>query len=307
MIKATKDLILQYIQTDEYSDKYWGGKLTITKLNSFQDLGLIKCNDGRMVERIRVDFDFDDNGSTINYSAAFDSEDFHKFMVGKRDDRFSELLGMSWEDFLKNEKKKDYFKEIESFLESQDRDNIFPPKGQVFNAFNQTPFENIKVIIIGQDPYHGSGQANGLAFSVNEGVKIPPSLRNIFKEIKNEFGYDMDKGDLTSWANQGVFLLNTILTVEKSKPESHKDIGWNTFTDNCIKWVSENKENLVFMLWGNHAKSKESLIGDNHLILKSTHPSPFSAYRGFLGCDHFKKCNEYLEGKNLKPIDWKII
>jgi len=210
---------------------------------------------------------------------------------------------MKWEDFLETEKSKDYFKKIEFFLESQNRDIIFPPKGKIFNSFIQTPLDSIKVIILSQDPYHGDGQANGLAFSVNKDVKIPPSLRNIYKEIKEDCGYENKSGDLTPWANQGVFLLNTILTVEKSKPESHKDIGWDIFTDNTIKYLSMSKENLVFMLWGNHAKGKEELIdNDKH----STHPSPFSSYRGFFGCKHFSKCNEYLLNKGLKPIDWRI-
>lgn len=212
-----------------------------------------------------------------------------------------------WVDFLREEKSKEYFKKIEEFLDSQDRSIIFPPRGMVFNAFRQTHLNTIKVIIISQDPYHGDGQANGLAFSVNDGIKIPPSLRNIFKELNDDFGYEMTSGNLTSWANQGVFLLNTILTVEKSKPESHKNIGWSTFTDNTIKWLSENKEGLVFMLWGNHAKSKAEFIDtDKHLVLKSTHPSPFSAHRGFLGCKHFSECNEYLKENKKDPIDWKV-
>lgn len=212
---------------------------------------------------------------------------------------------MEWDNFLDTEREKDYFKKINEFLDTQNSGDIFPPSNLIFNAFDLTKLDDIKVVIIGQDPYHGDGQANGLAFSVNDGVKIPPSLRNIFKEIKNEYGYEMVSGDLTSWAKQGVFLLNTILTVEKSKPESHKDIGWEIFTNNAIKWISNSRENLVFMLWGNHAKSKEKYIdSDKHLILKSTHPSPFSAYRGFLGCGHFRECDNHLTKLGLDKIKW---
>jgi len=214
---------------------------------------------------------------------------------------------MEWLDFINSERDKEYFKNIDFFLESIDKSSVFPPIEKIFNAFDVTELENIKVIILGQDPYHGEGQANGLAFSVNDGVIIPPSLRNIFKEIKREYGYDIKNGDLTPWARQGVFLLNSILTVEKSKPESHRNIGWETFTDNTISFLSEKKENLVFMLWGNYAKTKKNLIDvDKHYILESTHPSPFSAHRGFLGCDHFVKCNDILRSKNIDIINWDI-
>lgn len=209
--------------------------------------------------------------------------------------------------YLKEKIQKELLKDYKfNSLLNDYKENYFPPKDKIFQSFEL--INNIKVLILGQDPYHGIDQANGLAFSVNKGIKIPPSLRNIFKELNNEYGYDIPQhGDLSSWSKQGVLLLNSILTVESGKPSSHKKMGWENFTDSIIKHISENEENIVFLLWGNFAKSKEDLINkDKHLILKSTHPSPFSANKGFLGCDHFKTCNEYLEEKNINPIDWEI-
>lgn len=209
--------------------------------------------------------------------------------------------------YLKEKIQKELLKDYKfKSLLNDYKESYFPPKDKIFQSFEL--ISNIKVLILGQDPYHGYDQANGLAFSVNKGIKIPPSLRNIFKELNNEYGYDMPQhGDLSSWSKQGVLLLNSILTVESNKPSSHKKLGWEDFTNNIIKHISDNEKNIVFLLWGNFAKSKEDLINkDKHLILKSTHPSPFSANKGFLGCDHFKKCNEYLEEKNINPIDWEI-
>ncbi len=216
-----------------------------------------------------------------------------------------------WIDFLKEEVDKEYYKNIQSFLKKEEEKKkiIFPTKENIFKTFDISPDE-IKVIIIGQDPYHGENQANGLAFSVEKGERIPPSLRNIFKEIETEFGFEMSKknGDLTPWLLQGVLLLNTILTVEKANPGSHKDIGWNIFTDAIIEKISNNFDKKIFILWGAHAIKKEQIIDKNkHLILTSNHPSPFSAYRGFFGNNHFKKANEFLIKNNKKPINWQIL
>jgi len=184
---------------------------------------------------------------------------------------------------------------------------IYPEYKNIFKALELTPYEKVKVVIIGQDPYHGEGEANGLAFSLNENVKITPSLRNIFKELKNDLNVDKTNKDLSSWAEQGVLLLNTILTVEKDKPLSHKNIGWENITDYLIKYISDNKNNVVFILWGNNAIKKECLINNNkHLILKSVHPSPLSASRGFFGSKPFSKTNDYLKKNNQSVIDWSL-
>lgn len=218
---------------------------------------------------------------------------------------------MNWSDILSEEKQKPYFKQILDFLENEQNAGkvIFPAKADIFNAFKFTDFENLKVVILGQDPYHNYGQAHGLAFSVQRGVDIPPSLRNIYKELaKSVEGFVIPScGCLESWAKQGVFLLNTALTVEAHKANSHKDIGWSTFTDEVIRLISHYKQDVVFMLWGGNAHKKKSLIDKSkHLILESSHPSPLSVYRGFDGCDHFNECNDYLSKKNLPEIDWKI-
>lgn len=184
---------------------------------------------------------------------------------------------------------------------------IYPEYKNIFKALELTPYEKVKVVIIGQDPYHGEGEANGLAFSLNENVKITPSLRNIFKELKNDLNVDKTNKDLSSWAEQGVLLLNTILTVEKDKPLSHKNIGWENITDYLIKHISDNKNNVVFVLWGNNAIKKECLIDNNkHLIIKSVHPSPLSASRGFFGSKPFSKTNDYLKKNNQSVIDWSL-
>lgn len=217
-------------------------------------------------------------------------------------------INNDWDVVLKDEFNKEYFinlmDKIDSLYKSK---TIFPEYRNIFNALKLTSFENTKVIIIGQDPYHEFGQANGLAFSVNKGVKLPPSLVNIYKEMKTDLGIDNKSGDLTPLANEGVLLLNAALTVEESKANSHKDFGWNIFTDEIIKTLSNNKEHLVFILWGNNAIKKEELIDNNkHLIIKSVHPSPLSASRGFFGSKPFSKANNYLIKNNIEPINWIV-
>lgn len=214
----------------------------------------------------------------------------------------------SWRTLLQKEFNKDYFQNLITFVENEySTKTIFPPANQIFSAFNTCPVDKVKVVIIGQDPYHGTGQANGMCFSVNKGIKIPPSLRNIYKEIESDIGRpSTTEGDLTYWAKQGILLLNATLTVRESDAGSHQKMGWEEFTDASIKLISKNKENLVFLLWGNYAKSKTKLINQNknHLILTATHPSPFSAHSGFFGCKHFSKANQFLSSKNLDPINW---
>ena len=213
----------------------------------------------------------------------------------------------SWNNVLEKFFNKDYFKLLVEKVRNEYKFNTIYPKGdKIFNAFNLCPFDSLKVVIIGQDPYHGKGQANGLSFSVEKNIKIPPSLKNIFIELKNNYPeYEYSHGDLTRWANQGVLLLNSILTVRKSEPGSHNNIGWEKFTDFVIKNISSERRNVVFLLWGKYAQSKSRLIDDNkHLILKSPHPSPFSAHKGFFKNFHFKKTNEYLLLNNIKEINW---
>ncbi|MAK07606.1 MAG: uracil-DNA glycosylase [Marinoscillum sp.] len=213
----------------------------------------------------------------------------------------------SWNNVLEKFFNKDYFKLLVEKVRNEYKFNTIYPKGdKIFNAFNLCPFDSLKVVIIGQDPYHGKGQANGLSFSVEKNIKIPPSLKNIFIELKNNYPeYEYSNGDLTRWANQGVLLLNSILTVRKSEPGSHTNIGWEKFTDFVIKNISSERRNVVFLLWGKYAQSKSRLIDDNkHLILKSPHPSPFSAHKGFFKNFHFKKTNEYLLLNNIKKINW---
>jgi len=212
----------------------------------------------------------------------------------------------NWKNLLNDEFQKDYFKKLMAFIKNEyENKTIYPPKELIFNAFNLCPFNNVKVIIIGQDPYHQENQAQGLCFSVPDDVKIPPSLRNIFKEIKNDINKQKTSGNLTNWAKQGVFMINATLTVEKDNAGSHQKKGWETFTDEIIKLLNKEKNNLVFILWGAFAQKKAELIDKNkHLILKSVHPSPLSASRGFFGNNHFSKTNEYLIKHNLPPIDW---
>jgi len=216
----------------------------------------------------------------------------------------------TWKKVLYNEFQKDYFIKLKQFLEDEKSKNkkIYPPGNLIFNAFEKTPFNKVKVVILGQDPYHGFGQAHGLCFSVPDGMKIPPSLRNIYKELNTDVDFVIPKsGNLEKWANQGVLLINATLTVRDSEAGSHQKKGWEAFTDNVIKTVSDEKENIVFILWGNYAQSKESLIDNNkHLIIKSVHPSPLSASRGFFGSKPFSKTNSYLQDKGFDRIDWNL-
>ncbi len=216
----------------------------------------------------------------------------------------------SWKKALEHEFRESYFIQIKSFIlhEKSQGKTIYPPGSLIFNAFNLCPFHQTKVVIIGQDPYHGSGQAHGLSFSVPYGIKVPPSLKNIFKELADDLQIKMpNHGNLESWAKQGVLLLNAVLTVNHSEPASHKNAGWENFTNAVIESLSAQKEHLVFLLWGSFAHEKETLIDSNkHYILKAAHPSPFSAHRGFIGCKHFSKTNEYLKKFGKEPIYWEI-
>lgn len=219
------------------------------------------------------------------------------------------IIGNDWDEILKDEFDKAYFKEIIVFLEeAYDNRTIFPPKSEIFNALKLSSYRDTKVLILGQDPYYNPGQANGLAFSVKEGVKIPPSLKNIYKELEADLEIPIaDTGSLISWAKQGVILLNTSLTVEEKKPNSHKNIGWQIFTDAIIKILNEKERPCVFILWGNNAISKERFITNpKHLIIKSSHPSPLSARRGFFGSKVFSRTNQFLKENKEKEINWKI-
>ncbi len=216
----------------------------------------------------------------------------------------------SWKEILKEEFDKPYFQHIPLHLKTEKTQGktIYPPGGNIFNAFNTTPFDKIKVVIIGQDPYHGQGQAHGLCFSVLKGVAPPPSLVNIFKELKDDIGMGIPAhGNLTSWAEQGVFLLNASLTVRAGEPMSHSKIGWAQFTDAVIKMISDKKEHVVFFLWGKFAQDKRLLVDEKkHLVLTAAHPSPLSAFNGFFGCKHFSKANQYLMSKGIDPVDWSL-
>ncbi len=215
-------------------------------------------------------------------------------------------IEQSWKEALHSEFQSSYFVQLKKFLiQEKSQYEIYPPGHRIFAAFNYTPFYKVKAVILGQDPYHNPGEANGLCFSVNDGIKFPPSLNNIFKELKDDIGCEFPKsGNLEKWALQGVFLLNTSLTVRKNQPGSHRNIGWERFTDAVIKVISEKRENIVFMLWGQWAASKIKLIDKSkHLILTAAHPSPL-ARTGFLGCKHFSKTNEYLIKNGIEPINW---
>jgi uracil-DNA glycosylase len=218
-------------------------------------------------------------------------------------------IEVSWKSVLAEEFEKVYFKKITQFLKDEKSKDviILPPGSLIFNAFDSTPFEKVKVVILGQDPYHNKGEAMGLSFSVPQGVKIPPSLRNIYKELQQDIGMEMPShGDLSIWADEGVFLLNAMLTVEHNKASSHQNIGWQEFTDAVINKLSKGRENIVFMLWGNFAKKKADLIDANkHLILTTAHPSPLAG-GAFFGSKHFSQANEYLKSKGKSPINWSI-
>jgi len=220
----------------------------------------------------------------------------------------SSLTDQSWLDIVDLELKKSYMVSLGKFVDDRRKNiQVYPSKSEVFSAFNTTPFNAVKVVILGQDPYHGEGQADGLSFSMKKGVQLPSSLRNIFKQIE----FDLNTkpllcGDLKRWAKQGVFLLNSVLTVEQKKPKSHAGKGWEQFTDFVIRELSDKSQNLVFILWGNHAKSKIKLIDEEkHLVLSTSHPSGLSAYLGFNRCKHFSECNKYLKRHSKKEIDWQ--
>ncbi|MBD3831438.1 MAG: uracil-DNA glycosylase [Arcobacter sp.] len=215
---------------------------------------------------------------------------------------------MTWEDVINLEKEKEYYEKLKNEIDKRyETSTVFPEKQNIFKAFSLTKLENLKVVILGQDPYHGFGQAQGLAFSTPSNIKNPPSMVNILKEINDDLGKKSicEDGDLTSWAKQGVMLLNTILTVEEGKAKSHHNLGWEIFTDNIIKYISDNKENVIFILWGTPAIAKIKLINKSkHHILTAPHPSPLSSYRGFFGCKHFSKTNEILTNLKKEPINW---
>lgn len=217
------------------------------------------------------------------------------------------IIHDSWKEALKEEFAHPYMAELKAFLMDEKKHAIIFPKGShIFNAFNSTPFHDVKAVILGQDPYHGPGQAHGLSFSVQHGIKLPPSLQNIFKELVEDIGCPFPKsGDLTPWARDGVLLLNTLLTVRSGEPFSHKEKGWERFTDQVIRVLSEHREHIVFILWGSPAQKKASLIdARKHLILRAPHPSPLSSYRGFFGSKPFSSTNRYLESKGITPIEW---
>lgn len=215
-----------------------------------------------------------------------------------------------WKELLKDEFSKPYFQQIVLHLKTERTQGktIYPPGPFIFNAFDTTPIDNVKVVILGQDPYHGPGQAHGLCFSVQKGIAPPPSLVNIFKELHDDIGITIpNHGNLTHWAQQGVFLLNASLTVRAGEPMSHAKIGWASFTDTVIKKISEQKEHAVFLLWGKFAQDKKILIDETkHLVLKAAHPSPLSAHNGFMGCKHFSKTNAWLMSKGIDPVDWQL-
>ena len=219
------------------------------------------------------------------------------------------MIERSWEEVLKEELEKDYFKNLLKFVEEEyNTKTIYPKKNEIFRAFMFTPYDKVKVVILGQDPYHGENQAEGLSFSVPEGIPKPPSLKNIFKELHDDIGCSIPiSGSLTSWAEQGVLLLNAVLTVMKDQAASHKDKGWETFTDAVIKRINEKETPVVFILWGGYARSKKKYITNpKHLVIESAHPSPLSAYHGFFGSKPFSKTNEYLKEKKIEPINWEI-
>ncbi len=221
----------------------------------------------------------------------------------------SPKIDPSWLKALSGEFQKDYFCKLKNFLKSENSNyTIYPPGSKIFTAFDATPFDKVKVVIIGQDPYHGNGQANGLSFSVGRDVRVPPSLKNIYKELESDLGVKpSEHGDLTKWAENGVLMLNAVLTVRAGQPGSHRNQGWEIFTDAAIKTLSDQKSNLVFILWGNFARGKKHLIDiEKHHIIESVHPSPFAARNGFFGSRPFSRANEILKKNNLTPVDWEL-
>ena len=219
------------------------------------------------------------------------------------------MIGNSWDQILDEEFQKEYFKKLLDFVKNEYKTKtIYPKQNEVFNAFRYTDFNDVKVVILGQDPYHGPKQAEGLSFSVSNEVLKPPSLKNIFKELESDLGIPFPKkNSLKPWAKQGILLLNAVLTVEEHKPTSHKDKGWEIFTDDVIKIINKKEEPVVFILWGSYARNKKSLITNpKHLIIESAHPSPFSAYNGFFGSKPFSKTNKFLKKNNIQEIDWRV-
>ena len=216
------------------------------------------------------------------------------------------MIGNDWDNVLKDEYEKEYFLKIKDIVRNEYNNKIiFPPADKVFYAFRKTSYKDTRVVILGQDPYHGEGEANGLCFSVNSGIKMPPSLKNIYKELYSDLGIEKIDTDLSDWASSGVLLLNSVLTVEKDKPASHKFVGWEEFTDSVIKKLNEKEEPIVFILWGNFAKGKMKYITNpKHLIISSSHPSPFSVNQGFFGSKPFSRTNEFLRNSGLKEIEW---
>ena len=218
-------------------------------------------------------------------------------------------IGNEWDALLADEIKKDYYLRLREFLKQEySTRRIYPPMNDIFNALRRTSYSDVKAVILGQDPYHGAGQAHGMCFSVKKGTPPPPSLQNIFKELKSDLGIDPpNHGELTAWADSGVLLLNTVLTVREGQANSHKGMGWEQFTDRIIELLNQREKPMVFLLWGGNARSKARLITNpNHLVLQCAHPSPLSAYNGFFGCRHFSKTNEFLEQHGIAPINWKL-
>lgn len=218
-------------------------------------------------------------------------------------------IGNEWDELLADEIKKDYYLRLREFLKQEySQHRIYPPMNDIFNALRHTSYSDVKAVILGQDPYHGAGQAHGMCFSVKKGTPPPPSLQNIFKELKADLGIDPPPhGELTAWAQQGVLLLNTVLTVREGQANSHRGMGWENFTDRIIELLNEREKPMVFLLWGGNARSKAKLVtSPQHLVLQCAHPSPLSAYNGFFGCRHFSKANEFLEKNGIEPIDWRL-
>lgn len=218
-------------------------------------------------------------------------------------------IGNEWDALLADEIRKDYYLRLREFLKQEyTTRRIYPPMEDIFNALRHTSYSDVKAVILGQDPYHGAGQAHGMCFSVKKGTPTPPSLQNIFKELKADLGIDPPPhGELTSWADQGVLLLNTVLTVREGQPNSHRGRGWEQFTDRVIQLLNQREQPMVFLLWGGNARAKASLITNpQHLVLQCAHPSPLSAYNGFFGCRHFSKTNEFLASRGIPPIDWRL-
>lgn len=218
-------------------------------------------------------------------------------------------IGNEWDALLADEIKKDYYLRLREFLKKEySTRTIYPPMNDIFNALRRTSYSDVKAVILGQDPYHGAGQAHGMCFSVKKGTPPPPSLQNIFKELKSDLGIDPpNHGELTAWADSGVLLLNTVLTVREGAANSHKGMGWEQFTDRIIQLLNQREQPMVFLLWGGNARAKAGLItNQNHLVLQCAHPSPLSAYNGFFGCRHFSKTNEFLKQHGIEPINWKL-